>query len=77
VPGRVLNVSESAVSEAGPNGTTIPVYPASVALDRVSLKAYGADQPLLSGMTVSARIVAERQSLLQWLLDPLFAAGRL
>lgn len=77
VPGRVLTVSQSPVKQTGPDGNPTSIYPATVALERQSLNAYGSEQQLLSGMTLSARIIAERQSLLQWLLDPLFAAGRL
>jgi membrane fusion protein len=76
VKGRVVSVSASAVPQAVAGGGTVPVYPAIVALDTPVITAYGREQPLLSGMTLTARIVAERQSLIEWLLDPLFAAGR-
>jgi membrane fusion protein len=31
---------------------------------------------LLSGMTLSARITTRKQSLLEWLFEPLYAVGR-
>lgn len=76
VTGEVLTVSTSAVSAQGPNGTTVPVYPVMVALDRSAVTAYGRNEALVSGMTLTARIITEKQSLLQWLFEPLFAVQR-
>lgn len=76
VEGKVLTVATSSIGAAGPNGTTIPVYPVMVALDRAAVSAFGRDEPLVSGMTLSARIVTEKQSLLEWLFEPLFAVQR-
>ena len=76
VTGRVQTVSASAVNAPGPNGTTIAVYPVTVAIERPSIAAYGRTEPLVSGMTLGARIVTEKQSLLQWLFEPLFAVQR-
>lgn len=66
-------VSATAVNAQGPNGVTIAVYPVTVAIGKASVSAYGREEPLVSGMTLAARIVTERQSLLQWLFEPLFA----
>jgi membrane fusion protein len=73
VAGRVQTVAASAVSAPGPNGSTVSVYPVTIALDQAGIKAYGRIEPLVSGMTLTARIVTEKQSLLQWLFEPLFA----
>ncbi|MCO4092880.1 MAG: HlyD family efflux transporter periplasmic adaptor subunit [Sphingorhabdus sp.] len=73
VTGEVQTVSASAVNSQGPNGTTISVYPVTVAIDQASMSAYGRSEPLVSGMTLAARIITEKQSLLQWLFEPLFA----
>jgi membrane fusion protein len=75
VSGRLLNVAASPISKPGPNNTTVSVYPATVALDRTAISAFGRDEPLVSGMTLSARIITEEQSLLRWLFQPLFAVG--
>jgi membrane fusion protein len=45
-------------------------------LDEQSIPAFGRDQPLLSGMTVTARVQTARRSLFEWLFEPLFAVGR-
>ena len=58
------------------DGNTVPVYLVTAELDEPFVTAFGRRQPLLPGMTLSARIVTERQSLLQWLFQPLFAVGR-
>jgi membrane fusion protein len=76
VTGKVLTVAASTVNSAGPNGTVVPVYPVTIALDQTALSAYGRPAPLVSGMTLTARIVIGKQSLLQWLFDPLYAVQR-
>ena len=71
--GRVQTVSASAVNAQGPNGATIAVYPVTVAIDKTSVSAYGRNEALVSGMTLNARIVTDKQSLLEYLFEPLFA----
>ncbi len=73
VSGRVETVSASAINAQGPNGAAIAVYPVTVTLDAAHIQAYGRKEPLVSGMSLTARIVTEKQSLLQWLFEPLFA----
>lgn len=51
-----------------------PVYPVTVTLDRTSIRAYGKDIPLRSGMALTADILLEERSILDLLLDPLLAA---
>ena len=53
-----------------------PVFRVKVRLERESVAAYGAAVPLQPGMLLNADIVVDRRSLLEWLLDPLYAAGR-
>ncbi len=76
VEGKVLTVATSSIGAAGPHGTTIPVYPVMVKLDHATVSAFGRDEPLVSGMTLTARIITEKQSLLTWLFEPLFAVQR-
>lgn len=73
ITGTVQTVSSSAINAQGPNGTTVAVYPVTVALKQSAIRAYGRSEPLVSGMSLTARIVTEKQSLLQWLFEPLFA----
>lgn len=76
VSGRVLTVATSPVSQQGPNGTVVSVYPVVVALDATQVTAFGRVEPLVPGMTLTARIVTEDQSLLEWLFEPLYAVRR-
>lgn len=71
--GRISTVSQSAVDRRGQNDEMIPTYPVTVTLDQTAIDAFGQVRPLIPGMTLTARIVTERQSLLQWLFEPLFA----
>jgi membrane fusion protein len=75
VTGRVVAVAATPIGQPGPNDTTKPVYPVTVALDRAAISAFGRQEPLVSGMTLTARIVTEKQSLLRWLFEPLFAVA--
>jgi membrane fusion protein len=53
-----------------------PVFRIRVKLARESVAAYGEALPLQPGMLLSADVVIDRRSLLEWLLDPLYAVGR-
>lgn len=74
--GEVLSVAKSALSQRTANGTVLSVYPVRVKLYTDNVTAFGRSEPLMSGMTLSARIVTEKRSLLEWLFEPLFAVGR-
>ena len=76
VKGEVLTVAESALSQQGANGAVVAVYPVRVKLNADAVTAFGRSEPLISGMTLSARIVTEKQSLLEWLFEPLYAVRR-
>lgn len=75
--GRVLQVSRSAL---GPEEVValvgqrskVPVYRVRVALDRQSIPVYGQPRALKAGMTLSADILMERRSLLEWAFAPLY-----
>ena len=53
-----------------------PVFRVRVTLDHSTVEAYGREVALQPGMLVNADVVIDRRSLLEWLLDPLYAAGR-
>ncbi|WP_432770751.1 MAG: HlyD family efflux transporter periplasmic adaptor subunit [Sphingopyxis sp.] len=75
IKGKILTVATSAVSQQAADGTRIAVYPVTVALDRSTVTAFGRSEPLVSGMTLTARIITEKQSLIRWLFEPLFAVA--
>ena len=76
VVGRVLSVAESPLSIRDTEGSGLSSYPVRVRLERKSVEAFGRMEPLIPGMTLTARIVTDRQSLLEWLFEPLFAVRR-
>ncbi len=76
VEGKVLTVASAAISRAGPNGGAIAAFPVTITVKDPTIFAYGRRERLMPGMTVTARIVSERQSLMQWLFNPLFAVRK-
>jgi len=75
VPARIADISDTAVSKQTPAGA-VPIYLVTAELERPFVRAFGRNQPLLPGMTLTARIVTRRQTLLEWLFEPLFAVSR-
>jgi membrane fusion protein len=73
VKGRIITVATSAISRPRADGKTEMIYPVIATLDQQALVAFGRREPLVPGMTLSARIVTEKQSLLKWLFSPLYA----
>jgi membrane fusion protein len=78
--GRIVAVSRTvlAPTEVDVPGLVLrePVFRVRVMLARQSVNAYGEAIPLRPGMTASADIILARRTLFEWLLDPIFAAGR-
>lgn len=72
VTGTVAEVARTSV--AGEGGRRF--YRVVADLDRDTVTAYGAEQPLVAGMTLTARIVTARQTLIEWLFAPLYALSR-
>lgn len=50
-----------------------PVFRIRVALSRDAMQAYGESVALQPGMLVSAEVVFDRRTLVQWLFDPIYA----
>ncbi|HEX8224285.1 MAG TPA: HlyD family efflux transporter periplasmic adaptor subunit [Allosphingosinicella sp.] len=73
VPARISQISSVAIPKAGADGAAVPVYLITAELTQPWVVAFGRRQPLLPGMTLTARIVTEKQSLFRWLFEPLFA----
>ena len=73
VGGTISTVARAPVVAATVDGARGAYYPVTVRLDRDSVDAYGRKEPLVFGMTLSARVVVDRRSLLEWLFEPLLA----
>lgn len=80
VAGTVRTVSSTVISpgEVGLQGLSVqePVFRIRVSLSQESMQAYSQTIPFQPGMLVSAEIVFDRRSLLEWLFDPIYAVGR-
>lgn len=72
IKARVLTISRAAITKQSQNGP-VPVYLVVASIPEPWVMAFGKKQPLLSGMTLSARIITEKRSLIEWLFEPLFA----
>ena len=75
--GHVLNVSltvlnPAEISELDITATHEPYYRITVALDNNSIRAFEQTIPLQNGMMLSADIILESRSLLEWILEPLY-----
>lgn len=79
--GTVISVSRTvlAPSEISVPGLEIqePVFRVKARLASDEITAYGKSIPIQPGMLLSANIIIDRRTLIEWLLDPLYAVGRL
>lgn len=76
VPARIRRIATAPMVKQGADGAALPYYIVTAELGRASVRAFGNDQPLVPGMTLTARIVTRQQSLLEYLFEPLFAVSR-
>jgi membrane fusion protein len=73
--GRVNKVSQTILTKSdtsGPIELKEPAYRVTVALDRPDIDAYGKHVPLQADMLLTADIILQKRSIMNWLLDPLF-----
>jgi membrane fusion protein len=73
VTARIVQISSVTVPRATAGGGAVPVYLVAAELAEPSVVAFGRRQNLLPGMALSARIITQKQTLLEWLFEPLFA----
>jgi len=75
ITGHIASISKAAIARQSQNGP-IPVYLVIVTIREPWVMAFARKQPLLPGMTLSARIITEKRSLIEWLFEPLFAVRK-
>ena len=75
VAARITDISNAPIAKQGAAGP-VPVYLVTAEILHPFVRAFGREQPLMPGMTLTARIITRRQTLLEWLFEPLFAVSR-
>lgn len=71
VQARITAVSNAAVMDGDTRS-----FVATARLERNEVRAYGVQRPVRPGMTVTARIKTMDRTLMQWILDPLYAVAK-
>lgn len=71
--GRIASVAVAPVMEEKSKGSPQLVFLVTAEIDHKYMVAYGEKRQLTPGMTLTANVVTEKQSLLRWLFDPIFA----
>jgi membrane fusion protein len=75
VEARVASVSQAAVPVLRPDGAEAEAFLVDAALGGDAIRAFGREQRLRPGMTVSARITTRQRSLAELLFEPLYAVA--
>jgi membrane fusion protein len=75
VEARVASVSQAAIPVQRPDGAAAEAFLVDAALGGDAIRAFGRDQRLRPGMTVSARITTRERSLAELLFEPLYAVA--
>lgn len=78
--GRILQISRNALSPAeldamGLSTAQDVMYRVIVEIESEHMRAYGRDEPLRPGMVLEADVLLERRRLIEWVLEPLYAAA--
>ncbi len=76
IEGRIALLPRSVVSRPSPDGKMSNVYSVLVSIPRPFVQASGRRHELRAGMSLTARIVTRRQSLLETLFEPVLSWGR-
>lgn len=74
--GRIVRISHAVLAPEevdAPVKLQDPVYEVHVALDRQRIDAFGEALPLQPGMTLTADVILDRRSFLDWILEPIRA----
>jgi membrane fusion protein len=74
--GTVKSVAKSATVPQVASEEKAAFYAVIVSLDATVVRAFERNEPLVSGMTLNARIITNKRTLLEWLFEPLYAVKR-
>jgi membrane fusion protein len=70
---RITSIPGAPVPSSDAKSNAVPIYVAIAEMEAPYIMAFGKRQPLISGMTLSGRIITRKQSLFEWLFEPLYA----
>lgn len=76
IDGIVKTVATTTMPVTRPDGTQAQMFLVRASMADDAVRAYGRRRPLRPGMTLTARITTRSRSLMEWLLDPLYAVAR-
>lgn len=76
VSAKINYISTAAEIQTTAGSLKIPLYLVTVSIEEPWVRAFGKKQPLIPGMVLSARIQTQKQTLLEWLFEPLFAVTK-
>lgn len=74
--GKVIRVARAAIKNTDidfPLSNSDDYYKIQISLDKQHIRAYGKNEPLQSGMALTASIKVDNRSLINWLLDPIYS----
>ncbi|MCH7743722.1 MAG: HlyD family efflux transporter periplasmic adaptor subunit [Proteobacteria bacterium] len=74
--GTIISISGAAINPGqltGPMQVNEPVFIAKVALQKNTITAFGEEKPLQADMLLTADILQAKRSILDWMLNPLYA----
>lgn len=76
IKGTVHIVARSASTQESATGVVTSAYAVLVTLETDTINAFGRNSRLMPDMTLTARIVTDKQTLIEWLFEPFYAVRR-
>jgi membrane fusion protein len=73
ISAKITAISSAPISRANAEGRDIAVYIVTVRLQSNLIRVYGKQRRLKPGMKISARISTQKQSIFEWLFEPIFS----
>ncbi|URL57576.1 HlyD family efflux transporter periplasmic adaptor subunit [Luteibacter flocculans] len=74
VPGSAIEAN--AISASRDLGSTGAAYRVDVDLPHQTVSVYGKEEPLMTGMEVTADLLLDRRTLIEWMFEPLIAMNK-
>jgi membrane fusion protein len=74
IPGSAIETNAGAMPSAP--GSLAAVYRVDVDLPRQTISVHGNEKPLMAGMEVTADLLLDRRTLIEWMFEPLIAMNK-